>query len=143
MGIITAMLALPVLFLAAGALLAGSSVLVSLKRRRVRRGWSSTSGTVTGNMHGPDGFSGGRHRFAPSYEFIDASGTRRLGQCDVFGPDERIIGSQVRVLYNPQRPSFSMLPDMPAARGRLVTGLIMVAFGAAGTGMFLAVLPSP
>lgn len=141
MNITSVLLAIPAVILAVGMVLVGSALLTSLRRRRSRAGWTATTGTVTGNLDGPDGPTSGRQRFAPTYEFVDSSGRLRLGQADVYGPDQHIIGRPLRVLYNPADPTRSALPGMPAARGRLVVGLMMAAFGAAGLGMFLQVLP--
>ncbi len=141
MTITSVLLAIPAVILAIGMILVGSALLISLRRRRSTAGWTATMGTVTGNLDGPDGPTSGRHRFAPTYEFVDSTGTLRLGQADVYGPDQHIVGGPLRVLYNPADPAHSAVPGMPAARGRLAVGLMMVVFGAAGLGMFLQVLP--
>ncbi|WGW12465.1 DUF3592 domain-containing protein [Saxibacter everestensis] len=141
MEITAALLAIPAVVLTVGVLLVGWSLFESFCRCRAWKGWAAATGTVTGILPGPDGPSSGRHRFAPSYEFMDWSGARHPGQGDVFGPDQHIIGEPIRVLYNPANPVESALPGLPAARGRLSTGVILAAFGVAGLAMFRSFLP--
>lgn len=84
-----------------------------------RRYWVPVQATVTGNLHGADGpASSGMHRFAPSYEFHDAHGQRWLGQADIYGPDQEIIGTTIPVIYNPANPAESTRPAH-FAKGRL------------------------
>ncbi|HJW01569.1 MAG TPA: DUF3592 domain-containing protein [Arthrobacter sp.] len=131
---------LPGLFLVLGLVLAGLSLSASFRRRREMAGWSHTSATVTGNLHGADGpASNGRDRFAPSYEFADAGGQRWLGQSDIYSRDQAIIGTTVPVAYNPANPAESTLPVFIVARGRLATGLILVTFGVVAITMFASV----
>jgi hypothetical protein len=131
---------LPGLFLVLGLILVGLSVAASFRRRRSMAGWSHTSATVTGNLHGADSpASNGRDRFAPSYEFADAGGRRWLGQSDVYGRDQAIIGTTIPVAYNPANPAESTLPVFVVAKGRLATGLILVTFGVLAITMFASV----
>lgn len=128
---------LPGLFLVLGLILVGLSLASSFRRKRFMAGWSQASATVTGNLHGTDGpASNGRNRFAPSYEFADGGGKRRLGQSDIYSRDQAIIGTRIPVVYNPANPAESALPVFVVARGRLATGLILVIFGAAAITMF-------
>lgn len=128
---------LPGLFLVLGLILAGLSLSASLRRRRSMTGWIHTSATVTGNIHGADGpASNGRDRFAPSYEFADRSGQRRLGQSDIYSRDQAIIGTTIPVAYNPANPAESTLPVFVVAKGRMATGLILVTFGVLAITMF-------
>lgn len=128
---------LPGLFLAAGLILMGLSLAASFRRKRAMAGWQEASATVTGNLHGTDGpASNGRNRIAPSYEFADGEGKRWLGQSDIYGQDQAIIGTRIPVVYNPANPAESTLPVLVVAKGRLATGLIMVIFGAAAITMF-------
>lgn len=132
---------LPGLFLALGLILVGMSLAPSFRRRAHTRGWVEASATVTGNLHGRDSHgSNGRHRFAPSFEFHDAAGKRWLGQSDIYGPDQEIIGNAIPVRYNPANPAESTRPEFLVAKGRLWTGLMMVIFGAASITMFASVL---
>lgn len=135
------LLAIPAVILLSGVLVVVWSLSISLGRRRARHGWTAATATVTGVLHGPDGVAGGRHRFAPAYEFDDATGTRRPGRGDVFGPEQHLVGAQIGVVYNPENPAESALRSSPAARGRLSAGLILVAFGVAGLAMFGPLLP--
>ena len=131
---------LPALFLALGLILVGLSLSASFRRRRSMPGWSHTSATVTGNLHGADGpASNGRDRFAPSYEFADAGGRRWLGQSDIYSRDQAIIGTTIPVAYNPANPAESTLPVFVVAKGRLATGLILVTFGVLAITMFASV----
>jgi hypothetical protein len=131
---------LPGLFLMLGLILAGLSLSASFRRRRSISGWSHTSATVTGNLHGADGpASNGRNRFAPSYEFADANGQRWLGQSDIYSRDQAIIGTSIPVAYNPANPAESTLPVFVVARARLATGLILVTFGVLAITMFASV----
>lgn len=124
-----------------GLILAGLSLAASFRRRRLLRGWMPTQATVTGNMHGKDGpASNGMHRFAPSYEFQDAHGRRWLGQSDIYGPDQEIVGTPVPVVYNPANPAESTRPVFFISKGRLAAGLVLAGFGAAGAAMFATVL---
>lgn len=128
---------LPALFLLVGLILVGLSLTASVRRRAHTRGWPAASATVTGNLHGKDGpGSNGRDRFAPSYEFRDAAGKRRLGQSDIYGPEQEIIGTSIPVLYNPANPAQSTRPGFLVAKGRFASGLILVIFGAAAITMF-------
>ncbi|MET3719557.1 MULTISPECIES: DUF3592 domain-containing protein [unclassified Arthrobacter] len=128
---------LPGLFLILGLILAGLPLAASFRRKRSMAGWSHASATVTGNLHGKDGpGSNGRDRFAPSYEFEDANGKRRLGQSDIYSQDQAIIGERIAVVYNPAWPAESTLRGFVIAKGRLATGLILVLFGAAAITMF-------
>ncbi|WP_426997726.1 DUF3592 domain-containing protein [Pseudarthrobacter sp. N5] len=106
------------------------------------KGWVQVPATVTGNFHGTGSSArqGGHRRFAPSYEFVDAAGRRRLGQADVYGPEQEIIGTLIPVLYNPANPAESTRTGFLRSRGRLAVGLILVVFGAAGITMFVSVL---
>lgn len=132
---------LPGLFLVLGLILVGMSVTASFRRRAQTRGWVEASATVTGNLHGKDGHgSNGRNRFAPSFEFQDAAGKRWLGQSDVYGPDQEIIGTEIPVLFNPVNPAQSTRPGSVVAQGRLSIGLILVIFGAGGITMFALLL---
>jgi hypothetical protein len=132
---------LPGLFAATGLLLVGLSLAASFRRRSNLRGWVATYATVTGNLHGKDGpGSNGSHRFAPSYEFTDAGGRRWLGQSDIYGMDQEIIGSPIPVLYNPANPAESTRPVFLVSKGRFSFGLIMVIFGAGAVTMFASVL---
>jgi hypothetical protein len=131
---------LPGLFLVLGLILVGLSLSASFRRRRSMAGWPHTSATVTGNLHGADGpASNGRDRFAPSYEFVDADGKRWLGQSDIYGRDQAIIGTAIPVAYNPANPAESTLPLFVVAKGRLATGLILVTFGVLAITMFASV----
>lgn len=131
---------LPALFLVLGLILVGLSLSASVRRRRWMAGWSQTSATVTGNLHGADGpASNGRDRFAPSYEFADAGGRRWLGQSDIYSRDQAIIGTTIPVAYNPANPAESTLPVFVVAKGRLATGLILVTFGVLAITMFASV----
>lgn len=131
---------LPGLFLVLGLILAGLSLAASFRRRRSMAGWSHTSATVTGNLHGADGpASNGRDRFAPSYEFTDAAGQRWLGQSDINSRDQAIIGTTIPVTYNPANPAESTLPVLVVAKGRMATGLILVTFGVLAITMFASV----
>ena len=128
---------LPGLFLVLGLILVGLALAKSFRRSRAMTGWLQASATVTGNLHGKDGTgSNGRDRFAASYEFEDASGKRWLGQSDIYGQEQAIIGQPIPVRYNPENPAESALPVFFVARGRLATGLILVLFGAGGITMF-------
>jgi hypothetical protein len=128
---------LPGLFVVLGLILVGLSLAKSFRRRDAMTGWPQTSATVTGNLHGEDGpGSNGRDRFAASYEFEDAGGKRWLGQSDIYGQDQSIIGERISVRYNPENPADSTLPVFFVARGRLITGLILVLFGAGAITMF-------
>ena len=128
---------LPGLFLVLGLILAGLSLAASFRRKRSMAGWLQASATVTGNLHGKDGpGSNGRDRFAPSYEFEDASGKRWLGQSDIYSQDQAIIGERIAVLYDPANPADSTLPGFVVAKGRLAVGLILVLFGAGAITMF-------
>jgi hypothetical protein len=128
---------LPGLILALGLILVGLSLAASFRRRGSVRGWAQASAVVTGNLHGKDGpASHGRNRFAPSYEFRDAGGQRWLGQSDIYGPDQEIVGTAIPVLYNPSNPAESTRPGFLFARGRFATGLILVIFGAVAITMF-------
>jgi hypothetical protein len=130
---------LPGLFLVLGLILVGLSLAASFRRKRSMAGWPEASATVTGNLHGKDGpASNGRNRFAPSYEFEDASGKRWLGQSDIFSQDQAIIGTRVPVVYNPANPAESTLPVFVVAKGRLATGLILVIFGTLAITMFVS-----
>jgi hypothetical protein len=132
---------LPGLFLVLGLILAGLSLSASLRRKRSMAGWSNTSATVTGNLHGADGpASNGRDRFAPSYEFTDTAGRRWLGQSDIYSRDQAIIGTTIPVTYNQVNPAESTLPVFLVAKGRMATGLIMMTFGAGAITMFASVL---
>jgi hypothetical protein len=132
---------LPGLIMVLGLILAGLSLAGSFRRRLHLRGWVPAQATVTGNLHGRDGpASNGVHRFAPSYEFQDAHGRRWLGQSDVYGADQEIIGTSIQVLYNPANPAESTRPVFLIARGRLAAGLILAAFGAAAAAMFATLL---
>lgn len=132
---------LPGLILVLGLVLVGLSLGASFRRRGSLRGWVETPATVTGNLHGTDApASNGRQRFAPSYEFKDASGQRWLGQSDIYGPDQEIIGTAIPVLYNPANPAESTRPGFLIAKGRLATGLILVIFGAAAITMFASLI---
>lgn len=131
---------LPGLFLVLGLVLVGLSLSASVRRRRGMAGWSHTSATVTGNLHGTDGpATNGRNRFAPSYEFADAGGRRWLGQSDIYSPDQSIIGTTIPVAYNPANPAESTLPVFFVAKGRMATGLILVTFGVVAITMFASV----
>ncbi len=128
---------LPGLFLILGLILVGLSLTASFRRKRSMAGWQRASATVTGNLHGKDGpGSNGRDRFAPSYEFEDPAGKRWLGQSDIYGRDQSIIGERLDVLYNPANPADSTLPVFVLAKARMATGLIMVLFGAGAITMF-------
>ena len=128
---------LPGLFLVLGLILAGLSLAASFRRKRSMAGWLQASATVTGNLHGKDGpGSNGRDRFAPSYEFEDASGKRWLGQSDIYSQDQAIIGERIAVLYDPANPADSTPPGFVVAKGRLAVGLILVLFGAGAITMF-------
>jgi hypothetical protein len=128
---------LPGLFLVLGLILVGLSLAASFRRKRSMAGWPEASATVTGNLHGKDGpASNGRNRFAPSYEFEDASGKHWLGQSDIYSQDQAIIGTRVPVVYNPANPAESTLPVFVVAKGRLATGLILVIFGTLAITMF-------
>lgn len=140
MEITVAFLIVPALVLVLGVLLVGWSLFVSLGRRRAWKGWAEATGTVTGILHGPDGVARGRHRFAPSYEFLDGTGARRYGRGDVFGPCQHITGAPIKVLYDPANPVRSAVPGVPAARERLSTGLLCVLFGVVGLAMFRSFL---
>ncbi|MET4591207.1 hypothetical protein ABIA70_002820 [Arthrobacter sp. 754] len=132
---------LPGLFLVLGLILAAMSLTESYRRRASTRGWVEASATVTGNLHGKDGHgSNGRNRFAPSFEFHDTAGKRWLGQSDIYGPDQEIIGTAIPVRYNPANPAESTRPGFVVAKGRLATGLILVIFGAAAITMFASLL---
>jgi hypothetical protein len=131
---------LPGLFLVLGLILAGLSLAASFRRQRSMAGWTHTSATVTGNLHGEDGpGSNGRNRFAPSYEFADTHGQRWLGQSDIYSPDQAIIGTTIPVVYNPANPAESTLPVLVVAKGRMATGLILVTFGVLAITMFASV----
>ncbi|WP_066287763.1 DUF3592 domain-containing protein [Arthrobacter sp. B6] len=128
---------LPGLSLVLGLILAGLSLSASFRRRRSMAGWSHTSATVTGNLHGEDGpASNGRNRFAPSYEFADAAGQRWLGQSDIYSRDQAIIGTTIPVAYNPANPAESTLPVFIVAKGRMATGLVLVTFCVLAITMF-------
>jgi hypothetical protein len=128
---------LPGLILALGLILVGLSLAASFRRRDSVRGWAQASAVVTGNLRGKDGpASHGRNRFAPSYEFRDAGGHRWLGQSDIYGSDQEIVGTAIPVLYNPSNPAESTRPGFLVARGRFATGLILVIFGAVAITMF-------
>ncbi|MBT2588273.1 DUF3592 domain-containing protein [Arthrobacter sp. ISL-95] len=132
---------LPGLFLVLGLILAAMSLTASYRRRASMRGWVEVLATVTGNLHGKDGHgSNGRNRFAPSFEFYDAAGKRWLGQSDIYGPDQEIIGTAIPVRYNPANPAESTRPGSVVAKGRMATGLILVIFGALGITMFASLL---
>ena len=132
---------LPGLILVLGLVLVGLSLGASFRRRGSLRGWVETSATVTGNLHGKDGpGSNGSQRFAPSYEFEDASGQRWLGQSDIYGADQEIIGTAIPVLYNPANPAESTRPGFLIAKGRFATGLILAIFGAAAITMFASLI---
>lgn len=134
-------LAVPGSFLVAGLIVASVALAGSFRRKRALSGWVPVQAMVTGNLHGRDGpASNGTHRFAPSYEFQDAHGRRWLGQSDVYGADQEIIGTSIPVLYNPANPAESTRPVFLIAKGRLAAGLILAAFGAAGAAMFAALL---
>jgi len=128
---------LPGLMLVLGLTSAGLSLAASFRRRRLLRGWVPTQATVTGNLHGKDGpASNGVHRFAPSYELQDAHGRRWLGQSDIYGPDQEIIGTLIPVIYNPANPAESTRPVSFSSKGRLAAGLLMAGSGAAAAAMF-------
>ncbi|WLQ08137.1 DUF3592 domain-containing protein [Arthrobacter oryzae] len=130
----------PAMFLVVGVLITGFSLAGSFRRRYAQRGWVPVQATVTGNLHGKDGpASNGQHRFAPSYEFPDSHGRRWLGQSDIYGADQEIIGTRIPVLYNPANPAESTRPVFVVSKGSLSVGLILAAFGAGGTAMFTAV----
>ena len=132
---------LPGLILVLGLVLVGLSLGASFRRRGSLRGWVETSATVTGNLHGKDGpSSNGSQRFAPSYEFKDASGQRWLGQSDIYGADQEIIGTAIPVLYNPANPAESTRPGFLIAKGRFATGLILAIFGAGAITMFASLI---
>lgn len=134
-------LAVPALFLVAGLVVIGVSLTGSFRRRYALRGWVPEQALVTGNLRGVDGpASNGRNRFAPSYEFQDSQGLRWLGQSDIYGPDQEIIGTRIPVLYNPANPAESTRPVFVISRGSLWVGLMLAIFGAGGTAMFAAVL---
>lgn len=133
--------AVPGMFLVVGLILMAFSLAPSFRRRRAVSGWSRTSAVVTGNLHGTDGpASNGRNRFAPTYEFTDPTGKRWLGQSDIYGFDQAIIGTAIPVVFNPANPAESTQPVLVVAKGRLSTGLIMVLFGAGGVTMFATLL---
>lgn len=130
----------PALFLVVGLIVTGVSLAGSFRRRYAQRGWVPVQAVVTGNLHGRDGpASNGTHRFAPSYEFQDSYGRRWLGQSDIYGRDQEIIGTPIPVLYNPANPAESTRPVFIISKGSLSVGLILAAFGAGGTAMFTAV----
>lgn len=132
--------AVPGLFLVVGLIVTGVSLAGSFRRRHALRGWVPAQAVVTGNLHGRDGpASNGTHRFAPSYEFQDSYGRRWLGQSEVYGRDQEIIGTPIPVLYNPANPAESTRPVFFVSMGRLATGLILAIFGAGGVAMFAAV----
>jgi hypothetical protein len=132
---------LPGLFLVLGLILVAMSLTASYRRRASTRGWVEASATVTGNLHGKDGHgSNGSSRFAPSFEFHDAAGKRWLGQSDIYGPDQEIIGTDIPVRYNPANPAESTRPGFVVAKGRMATGLILVVFGAGAITMFASLL---
>jgi hypothetical protein len=133
-------MAVPGLFLVVGLIVTGASLAGSFRRRYAQRGWLPVQATVTGNLHGVDGpASNGRHRFAPSYEFQDSHGRRWLGQSDIYGTDQEIIGTCIPVLYNPANPAESTRPVFVISKGSLSVGLILAIFGAGGVAMFAAV----
>ena len=133
--------AVPTLFLVVGLIVTGVSLAGSFRRRYALRGWVPAQALVTGNLHGKDGpASNGAHRFAPSYEFQDSYGRRWLGQSDIYGTDQEIIGTRIPVLYNPANPAESTRPVFVISRGSLWVGLMLAIFGAGGTAMFAAVL---
>jgi hypothetical protein len=133
-------LAVPGSFLVAGLIVASVALAGSFRRKRALSGWVPVQAMVTGNLHGRDGpASNGTHRFAPSYEFQDSYGRRWLGQSDIYGRDQEIIGTLIPVLYNPANPAESTRPVFFVSKGMLATGLMLAGFGAAGTAMFAAV----
>ena len=120
---------LPGLILVLGLVLVGLSLGASFRRRGSLRGWVETSATVTGNLHGKDGpASNGSQRFAPSYEFKDASGQRWLGQSDIYGADQEIIGTAIPVLYNPANPAAPNQSFQVASESKMVIGCLMPVF---------------
>lgn len=139
--IVALFLAVPALFLVVGLIVIAVSLAGSFRRRHGLRGWVPTQALVTGNLRGVDGpASNGRNRFAPSYEFQDSRGLRWLGQSDIYGPDQEIIGTYIPVLYNPANPAESTRPVFVVSWGSLSVGIILAIFGAGGAAMFAAVL---
>jgi hypothetical protein len=120
-----------VLYIIAVLFVAGIIFALLHTLRKTRRhekliaGWPKVQATVTGNVGGWSGGSGGSsrsRRFYPTYQFAGPNGILYAGESEVSYRNQQVPGTLVEVAYNPANPnqSFQMSSDSRAMLGCLV-----------------------
>ncbi len=98
------------------------------RQQKLIAGWPKVQATVTGNVGGWSGGTGGSsqsRRFYPTYQFTDQNGTLYAGESEVSYRNQQAPGSLVEVAYNPMNPNQSF---QVASESKLVLGCLVPFF---------------
>lgn len=112
-----------------GAVIALVQTLRKTKRQEKRiASWPKVQATVTGNVGGWSGGTGGSsqsRRFYPTYQFADPNGTLYAGESEVSYRNQQVPGSLVEVAYNPANPNQSF---QVASESKMILGCLVPFF---------------